>query len=503
MNRDCGRGLPPTLPVFRYFGHDTFVTGMHTPAQWTPMSWPCGPLEIARTKDAAAETREALQALVQPSALRILENSPVNCIVVSWAAGLPEDAEQQRALQPLIEAARRRGLDVLGRVWGSPGRLAGTGLAAIVAEKPVESDVPVILAAAPGDVARDAVVAAVAHTVWPRVPVRKGGSAEARPTGPPWVDANGWRALLANAKAPKAPVWIFADPPRDLVLLPDAYALAVADSGAYGARWVVSLDPGARLGLSKGIPAAAEIWSTLRKALEYFGRPAPAPPYRPQLAIVSDFAGPNQFLAQEVLNLATRRHLAYKIVDRAQMNAADLQGIRSALLVDRRLPDHVLMNYAQNGGTLIVPSGLADAVAGLTLAQSQNDAFRVYAAGKGQIAVATKPWVDPYLLAADVHLLISRRNDPFRLWNASSTHVHVTAGTSEPPTAHVVNYTSRRFAHPMSLWVAGEYKSARIATMFGEPAKPLPVLHNNAGTEVHLPPFEICATIEFEGGSRR
>ena len=87
-----------------------------------PMRWPSGPLEIARREKRtgfSARVRQSLERWHEPAALEILQNTPIDCLVISWAAGLPADAEQWRTAVPLIEAARRRNLAVLGWVDGA------------------------------------------------------------------------------------------------------------------------------------------------------------------------------------------------------------------------------------------------------------------------------------------------------------------------------------------------------------------------------------------------
>src|SRR5450759_2596310 len=86
-----------------------------------PMRWPSGPLEVAllqKKEGLTAQARQTLEYWHSPPALDILQGSPVNCLVVSWASGLAEDAEQQRTIRPLVDAARQRNLDVIGWVDG-------------------------------------------------------------------------------------------------------------------------------------------------------------------------------------------------------------------------------------------------------------------------------------------------------------------------------------------------------------------------------------------------
>jgi len=104
---------------------------MDLDTKWVPMKWPCGPLEIARRsrlRSFSPELKETLEAWAQPSALELLKGSPVNCLVVDWANGKPEDSAQQQALKPLLEAGLWHGISFVGRVAMKDG--AGAAVAA-------------------------------------------------------------------------------------------------------------------------------------------------------------------------------------------------------------------------------------------------------------------------------------------------------------------------------------------------------------------------------------
>src|ERR1017187_1019301 len=152
-----------------------------------PLRWPSGPLEIARrekTDGVNAQVRQTLERWHEPAALSILDGTSIDCIVMSWASGLPADAEQQRTAGPLLEAARRRNLAVVGWVEGpvdqrpSLAAAKAAGLAAIaIRDFKGSSDLPVIpwseRAGEPWDSAAPAV--AIAGNVWPRVNIASGG----------------------------------------------------------------------------------------------------------------------------------------------------------------------------------------------------------------------------------------------------------------------------------------------------------------------------------------
>ena len=97
---------------------------MNLDSKWVPMKWPCGPLEIARrnkSQSINADLKETLEAWGQPSALELLKGTPINCLIVDWAYGEPEDSAQQQALKPLLEAGRRLGISFVGKVAAEGG----------------------------------------------------------------------------------------------------------------------------------------------------------------------------------------------------------------------------------------------------------------------------------------------------------------------------------------------------------------------------------------------
>ena len=70
-------------------------------AESVPMRWPAGPLDIARREKAkgfSAETAEVLRNWLDPASLAIVQGTPVNCLVVSWASGCrPMPASNRRS----------------------------------------------------------------------------------------------------------------------------------------------------------------------------------------------------------------------------------------------------------------------------------------------------------------------------------------------------------------------------------------------------------------------
>ena len=349
-------------------------------------------------------------------------------------------------------------------------------------------------------------VTAIRTAKWPRVPVsargRSGGVATG-PTGAPWVDSNGWISSLAHAKTPGKPVWIVADPPKDSGMLrSEAYTLAVADAAVYGSRWLISLDSDLRQGCAAGNSEALLTWRKIGDATRFFEERKAWRSLQPvaKLGVLSDFAGPNEALAGEVLNLCNRRYLPFRILDQSTADAKSLQGLKAVLLVQLKEPEvrvqTLLGEFMRGGGLVIAPSSVAHLASSMTPAGSFENSYDYFSHGEGRVAIARKPWTDPYQVATDAHLLMSRRHDVIRLWNAGSTNAYYTSGPNGG-LVQVVNYATRSFGHPVSLYVAHSYKSAKLRSFSGEAPEPLTVTPRVEGIEVNLPPFPVYSAIEF------
>src|SRR5262249_36543415 len=144
-------------------------------------------------------------------------------------------------------------------------------------------------------------------------------SANAGPTGAAWVDANGWMAQIAKAKAPGKMFWLASKPgDNEPALRPNTYLLAIAEASAYGARWPITLDDGFTRALQSREAAAIGHWRRMMETLDFFERRRPSAVLRPAgtLGAISDYAGPNEFVATEFLNLAARRNLLYRVLDK-------------------------------------------------------------------------------------------------------------------------------------------------------------------------------------------
>jgi hypothetical protein len=482
-----------------------------------PMRWPCGPLDVERGKKRegwSAREAEALTRWCDPGALELVAGTPVNCLVVTWAEGGGEDEAHQRALAPLVAAARHRGLSVVG--WSGTGadlkRAAGAAQAAGLDAIATESGEPV----PGGTVLRfrerglsdrsPAEFLGIASTVWPgaspSLPTGADADAASGPTGPPWLDSNAWHVRLARTLVDPKVLWLAFDPP-DLgqPVAAASYLQAVADTEVCGARWVVSLDPHLRLGLLEGRASARESWAAIGRSLAFFGKHRAWAGYVPvsQLGVVSAFGGADEFLSFEVLNLLARQSCLYRILEKSRAVAAPLAGLDAVLFVDTAPPaaelSRKLYAFAEEGGTLITPPGWEPR--GVLEGDSWLARFRVYGHGRGRIAVARAELSDPYLLAEDAQLLMSHRRDRVRLFNAGTAQFHHAASADgRSGVLHALVFPMTYPRSEMTAWFREPWASGRVFMV--ENAEPAPAERSavEAGVEFHLPPVPVYCALE-------
>jgi hypothetical protein len=493
---------------------------MNLDPKWVPLKWPCGPLDWARrnkSKSAGAELKETLEAWAQPATLDLLKGTPINCLVVQWADGAPEDSAQQMALRPLLEAGRRRGMNFVGKVaaWEGEGAAVTSareaGLSAVMLAEPSGPtfDLPVISQFPRDKVAWKSATRIFSSTdnEWPglKLETMKGDTAIAGPTGVPWVNSNAWFSLLSNELAPGKTLWLDFDPPdASNIAHPANYALAVADSQAYGSRWTISLDDDLRAGLLKGNPRATSVWSKTCETLTYFEDHREWEGFQSQgiLAVISDFLGAKAFLGGEVLNLLNRRQVHFKVIERSRALSTLPPGLQAVLWLDNDAPRAEqlakLLAFVRQGGLVIAaaywgPSGV------MPTKKDPSLDYEMHKIGQGQFAVSKEGFQDPYQVALDAHLLVSRRNDLVRLYNPETTNCHSSFDPAQKrQLVQILNYSSSA-ASFVTLWVNTRARSARLWSPGARDSFSIPAVPAAPGTEFNLPTISVNCALEVEG----
>jgi hypothetical protein len=484
-------------------------------ANWIPMRWPCGPLELAaarrRDRFTPAEA-EALDEWCRPAALERLAGTPVSCLVLRWASGAAGDLEQQRALAPLVAEATRRGLRLVGWVTGGELRKAAAsavaaGLSAIATESDEQlPGAPLLRFHGRSLAARGATeFLGASGLVWPgiRATQPRGADASTGPTGPPWLDSNAWYVRLARALRDPGALWLDFDPPAgDQLLAEAAYQLAIADSSVYGARWLLSLDARLRLALSRGSGDAIATWRGIGRALSFFEAQRDWARYRPegQLGVVSDYSGPDEFLSFEVLNLLARQGSLYRVVDKRKALSTSFDDLDALLYVDSTPPAPELARrldaFVEAGGTLVAPPFWP--THGTPDDGTWFPSFRVFRSGRGRLAVSRADFADPYLLADDAQLLMSHRHDRLRLFNPGTAQFHyLRSQDGRAGVLHALRYDSPDPRQPLSAWFDEPWSSARAWSLAGKDAAPITRTQAERGAEFTLAPLPGYSALEL------
>jgi hypothetical protein len=473
-------------------------------------------LDIARgekTKGFTAETAEVLRSWQDPAALALVQGTPVNCLVVGWAAGLAADAGQQQALKPLIEKGKQAGLGFVGLIEGDANKPAAVaaaqaaGLSAVAMEGDAAGNagIPVIPwnKAAQVRATANSPILGISDGLWPGLP--QAASQAGGPTNLPWVDSNGALVLIARALAPDKTVWISSDPPPQAKQAAEAYVLAVADPASHGARWVISLDDSLRADLAARKQPAADIWKKATDTVGFFEQHKEFRTYQPNglLAVMSNFAGPNWDSGEETVNILPRIRLPFRVIARSRAEGASFAGLQAIFYVDQEPPDAALrkklMAFATGGGTLFVASKWPNPEGSPAPAEPYL-LFNMRAVGKGRLAVCKVDQPDASDTVADIQNIMSHRNDLLRLYNAPSANfLYETSAQGGQGVIHLLNYSRRPGSDGPLFYVKEPHKTARLVSPEIASATALEWAPQQAGgAELSLPRLSVYGAIELE-----
>jgi len=118
--------------------------------------------------------------------------------------------------------------------------------------------------------------------------------------------------------------------------------------------------------------------------------------------------------------------------------------------------------------------------------------------GKGRLAVAKADPDDPWVLANDSALLISRRYELLRFWNGGAVGSYLTvAPDRKRAVAHLLFYADRGPDH-VSVRIAGRYRKASLWTPDRLEPRPVEMEIQKDAVELHLPAVSQYAAAELE-----
>ena len=485
------------------------------PEDCVPIRWTGGPLEIAwqtktKTISSDAGVRDALARWYEPTTLSLLEGSPANCLLVTWSA--PADAgiesEQQRLVKVYAEAAHKRGLAVLGFVYGAgdPLKIAAeadhAGLDGLVLEGEFTREFIAALGKAAGAMPVVEIAKNAAEWRWNPAPIVAfvGVAPSGRnlsemgirgaPSSEPWIESNIW-LVRSLSRAPRSrPVWVSSK--LEGVSLVD-YLRAVADASAGGGRWIISLDDALRAKLRARDASALDLWRQISNYLKFAdNHPAwrAVAPYG-NVGMVLDPESPKQDLADEYLKLAARRQVPYRSVGRSELNAAAVANFRAVVVTELDPPTAVerqlLQDFADAGALIVAGPSWGSA--------PKTAPFAEIPAGKGRMVVYRDP--DPETVARDLKEQLSDDDLGLVPFNVPSVITAASGGgPGQPLLVQLVNY----FDHPVeaiTLRVAGKFRSARLETPEYGP-QDLLLTEADGRTEVTIPKLLLWGAVSMQ-----
>jgi len=258
------------------------------------------------------------------------------------------------------------------------------------------------------------------------------------------------------------------DPPKDRLLQPWEYVMAVADPESAGGRWVISLDGSLRAALLEGNENAGKTWAAICDAISFFDHHPTWRSFRSLglVGVVSDFSESNFDLAGEILNLMARHDLMFRPIWSQRATESSFSGLKAVVYADSRPPAQdlrqLLIAFVKAGGLLV--AGLSWGTDSGRAAAGRHPRFDLWAFGKGRMAIAREDFADPYRVAVDTRILLSHANDLVRFYNSGSTGG--TQYTASPDGKHallqVLSYGGSRAAGLMTVWLRGRHSAARL-----------------------------------------
>ncbi len=393
-----------------------------------------------------------------PTHLDLLRESPVNCLLF----------ESPEGMAAVLETAQKKNIKT---VIGDP---------------------------APAEVE-------VLRGEWPGVKLSQTGAqdrASSGPTGAPWIDSNGWAVRLALALNPHKTIWVGASPQKP-GLPAESYVVALADAAVHGGRWIIALDSELAAGIIGQKPDPQATWKKIASTAAFFDARKSWSGYVAEavLGIVSDFAGRNEFMSHELLNLTARTNQQYRIIPKSRPSPRSFAGLKAVLYTDDEPPDSgmrdLILEFVNVGGTLVTGPKWG-AIQQARMAEHQHPRYTIYTLGKGRVAVAQPDFEDPFIVANDAVILMSHRYELLRFWNVGAMGSYF---TMEPGSKHgvvqLLFYSTARFGNSTAR-IPYHCRKARLWTLDRSDSKAVEMENDADGTEFHLPPISSYGAIELE-----
>jgi len=432
-----------------------------------------------------------------PATLEILNQSPVNCLLV---------AEDQWSNE-FLQAAHTRKLTVLGVLApGAPAlprakRAIDLGLDGAVLEGnfppeeartvrdalekankltvelglrgriPLGDDAPPIIGTFQG--------------VWAGINPHDEGEAHAAPSGAPWIDTNAGFLRFVRAATPRT-FWLSAAPPKDVVVTLPRYLQMIADPAMVGARWIFTFETEFFTRLQAQDAKARKDFVRINQVLKFFEQNRhlhQLPPFG-QLAVVSDV--PNgALLSGSVLDMITVKHTPVRPVPFKLVAPQSFDQAKMAVNVDPQSlnpgQQQVLKDFTRSGGTVLT------APPGWRMPEPRVDQITTDAE---EVKKLDQIW-------KEVNAMTGRRNLGVRLFNVSSLLSNMLGpADGSRVVIYLVNYSDFP-VDTIAVHLLGNYSKATVYWPERAP-KSLMTYDNDDGSGVDIDVLDSAAILIAE-----
>ncbi len=420
-----------------------------------------------------------------PATLKLVETTPVNCLLIEKANWSPEFAR----------AAADRGIATLGVVTGTANaadvaaeaKKAGlTGLAVEGSLSAGKVDMPVVELTNRAEMKFNsgAKILATKQGMWPGIRAEQEGLIAA-PTGAPWIDTNTGFLRYARVSTPAA-IWIANRVPAKAHPAVTGYLAAIGDAGMTGARWVLDFDDQFAQGLTKGDATALKNWALIVQHVKFYEDHKEWRTFamRSTLALV-EAPESGALISGGVLDMMATKHTPVTPIPASGLNGKSLLHSKMAVNVDPELLDanqkEALKAFTRAGGTLLTgPPG-----------------WRFPSLQPDQITLDKKDLETLADIWHELNSVTGRDNLGARLFNVGSMLSNLQESPDGKQVAlQLVNYSDFPVTD-ITVHVLGKFKRATLVRPDAGPQK-LDVYDVEEGTGIDLPALGALGTLVLE-----
>jgi hypothetical protein len=324
------------------------------------------------------------------------------------------------------------------------------------------------------------------------------------PSSQPWLDENLVMARYERAfDARQTPLYSFSWDVRDPLVKengPSAtdYSLAIAEAGAFHVDLLLEVYERQQKGLAGREKRALEDWEQVKRTIAFYEGRKDGDKEAAAVGVLTD----DYDSSYEETNLLSRHNVPFRVLNSAEVKAADLAGFDVVIAFAALSKDltETLRGFTEQGGVVVVvnlPGKYPwDSGAGAKTGEHST----TYTIGKGRVIELGEPVSDPETFAQDVRRLTVKQHVPVSLWNSLTTLVVEYPGEKKGETiVELVNYSEE--TTQVQVQVRGDFTSARYESPQQGCCEKLKAEQVGGFTQFVVPNLVTGGRVHVEGGA--